>query len=207
MTQSKMFDEAMPQAVSSRWADTHEPEMQWIARNESSFDFAKSMRVAVGRFGSLTDNQLAAIRKCMAREVAKQAAQAQPQVNVAGAGFSRMAIAFDAAKTSGLKYPKFIVGSFVFSLAGAASRNAGHVYVKRQGTYIGKISATGDFHASGDATAQDHIDLADICRDPLAAAVAHGQKTGRCSCCGRELTKGESVERGIGPICAEKWGL
>jgi hypothetical protein len=42
--------------------------------------------------------------------------------------------------------------------------------------------------------------------DPLAAAVAFGRETGSCSCCGRELTVKASIERGIGPICAEKFG-
>jgi hypothetical protein len=36
--------------------------------------------------------------------------------------------------------------------------------------------------------------------------VAYGKRTGACSCCGRELTNGESIDRGIGPICAEKYG-
>jgi hypothetical protein len=42
--------------------------------------------------------------------------------------------------------------------------------------------------------------------DPLGAAVAFGKETGSCSCCGRELTVKASIERGIGPICAEKFG-
>jgi hypothetical protein len=29
-------------------------------------------------------------------------------------------------------------------------------------------------------------------------------KSGRCGCCGRELTDPESVWRGIGPVCREK---
>ena len=30
--------------------------------------------------------------------------------------------------------------------------------------------------------------------------------TGACSCCGRELTNQVSIDRGIGPICAVKFG-
>ena len=33
-------------------------------------------------------------------------------------------------------------------------------------------------------------------------AAAYGRKTGRCMICGRELTKQESIDAGIGPICA-----
>lgn len=36
-------------------------------------------------------------------------------------------------------------------------------------------------------------------------ASAYGHLTGRCGCCGRLLTNEESIERGIGPICFEKY--
>ena len=49
--------------------------------------------------------------------------------------------------------------------------------------------------------------LAAIAADPRGEAVRHGQRTGRCSCCGRELTKHASIDLGLGPICAAKWGL
>jgi len=42
--------------------------------------------------------------------------------------------------------------------------------------------------------------------DPLAAAKEDGLLTGRCSCCGRELTDPTSIEIGIGPICLAKMG-
>jgi Family of unknown function (DUF6011) len=41
--------------------------------------------------------------------------------------------------------------------------------------------------------------------DPEAAAVLHGRASGRCSVCSRDLTDPESIARGIGPICAEKF--
>jgi len=47
--------------------------------------------------------------------------------------------------------------------------------------------------------------LLDIERDPQAAAVLHGKASGRCSVCSRDLTDPESIERGIGPICAGKF--
>jgi len=41
--------------------------------------------------------------------------------------------------------------------------------------------------------------------DPEAAAVLYGKASGNCSICGRDLTDPESIERGIGPICAAKY--
>jgi hypothetical protein len=36
--------------------------------------------------------------------------------------------------------------------------------------------------------------------------VAYGKKFGRCAVCMRELSDPESIERGIGPVCAERMG-
>lgn len=38
----------------------------------------------------------------------------------------------------------------------------------------------------------------------LSQAAALGKRWHRCMCCGKELTKQESIDRGIGPICAGK---
>lgn len=42
--------------------------------------------------------------------------------------------------------------------------------------------------------------------DPLAAAKKYGKLSGRCCSCGRDLTDPVSIENGIGPICATKFG-
>lgn len=38
----------------------------------------------------------------------------------------------------------------------------------------------------------------------LSQAAALGKRWHRCMCCGKELTKQESIDRGIGPVCAGK---
>lgn len=45
-----------------------------------------------------------------------------------------------------------------------------------------------------------------IAADPLAAATRYGLEKKRCGICHRKLTRKESRERGIGPVCAEKHG-
>lgn len=42
-------------------------------------------------------------------------------------------------------------------------------------------------------------------QDPEAAAVLHGRASGRCAVCSRDLTDPESIARGIGPICQERF--
>lgn len=46
-----------------------------------------------------------------------------------------------------------------------------------------------------------------IAEDPKAAAVLYGHETNHCCVCGRELTRPESREAGIGPKCAESFSL
>lgn len=192
------------------YLEAHKVEIEWCTQASArGFDFAKSMLHALNEYGSFTEGQLAAIRKCIVRDAerAKERAERKPDAEVAGAGFTRMLAAFASAKASGLKYPKFHVGRYVFSLASDKSRNAGCLYVKRESTYVGRITADGAYFAVIDANQGDRTVIAEIGRDPLAAAVMHGKETGTCSCCGRALENTESVERGIGPICAKKWGL
>ena len=38
----------------------------------------------------------------------------------------------------------------------------------------------------------------------LQQAMEYGKVTGRCAICGRTLTVAESIERGIGPVCAAR---
>jgi hypothetical protein len=69
--------------------------------------------------------------------------------------------------------------------------------------YLGKVTRQQiDSRLSDDV--QQTIMLA--ANDPLNAAIQYGKVSGECSCCGRELTDPQSIERGIGPICATKFG-
>jgi len=192
------------------WNETHAAELKWLNERAPRFDFAASMLDAVRRYGSLTQGQLDAVRRCMQRDTERAAERAArpADAQVAGEGFARMLAAFAAAKVSGLKHPKFRVAELAFSLAAATSQNAGCLYVKDTGgTYLGKVTAAGGFFKSRDCDAAKAEMVRSVCADPLAAAVMHGKQTGSCSCCGRELENAESVALGIGPICREKWGL
>lgn len=51
-----------------------------------------------------------------------------------------------------------------------------------------------------------HGILKSIAKDPLEASAAYGRHIGACGVCGRTLTNPDSRRRGIGPICAEKFG-
>lgn len=197
----------------SLWRAQHPAEDQWLQNNANRFEFAGSLNTALHRYGSLTEPQLAAIRRCMARDDERKKereAQAQAAPQVMGTGFEKMLAAFAQAKVSGLKYPKLHVGEFTFALASERSPHNGKVlFVKHaEHGYMGRIElATARFFKSRDCGPDQEQAIGIVCSDPLAAAILHGKRTGRCSCCGRELENEESVRLGIGPVCREKWGL
>lgn len=133
---------------------------------------------------------------------------ARPAAPAAGPVVSDEALraAFDSAKASGLRRPRITLGDVVVKPAGASSSNPGALYVTEGETYLGKIIA-GRFQRSGACTPVQADRIAELVSDPKAAIEAYGHETGICAICGLTLTNPESIERGIGPICAERWGF
>lgn len=153
----------------------------------------------------LSSRQIDAARSMLA----KMASNAKAREAAKAVDLSRVHDMFAVALENGLKRPQFRFDNIKLSLASATSVNAGAVYVKRDGEYAGKVQ-DGAFRPVA-AAARDGVAiatmLAHIAADPLEAAREYGRATGYCACCGRLLTAAESVGRGVGPICAERWGL
>jgi hypothetical protein len=114
-------------------------------------------------------------------------------------------VAFGKAKQAGIRRPKLRLDVFTFSPASADGKNAGALYVKEGETYLGKI-AGGKLFASRDCSQENKDRILAVAADPEQAAVAYGKRFGQCSVCARELTNEDSINRGIGPICAERFG-
>lgn len=111
-----------------------------------------------------------------------------------------------ARATKRLKAPRchFLVDGeeMTLQLAGETSKNPGHLYVQRKGgQYVGKIDPKGTFFPVRSAPADTRACLEVFADDPMKAAIAYGQATGRCARCDRKLTNPVSVEAGMGPIC------
>lgn len=195
-------------------------EAAWMrSASERGFNFATQMLDAVRRFGDLTENQMAAIRRMVEKDAARVAERAErvaraPAADTAGvdrlkAAFDR-AIAATAAKQTDtgmplrLRSPRITIGGVTISPAKATSKNPGALYVKRGQDYLGKI-ADGRFFASRECSAETEAQVLKFVADPAEAAKAYGQETGICCVCNAEL-KSEWRLRGIGPVCAKKYG-
>lgn len=163
-------------------------------------DFARSLIAYHDNGSEWSERQCSAILSMCSKLKAKEAAKA----DTAEVDLTPVRELFKNAVQSGYKRPTFRAEGLVISLAGAGSVNAGALYVKRDGEYLGKIMGEQFKPAYG---APDDVAalLQEIAKDPLEAAVAYGRKTGTCACCGRELTNAESIALGIGPICRERW--
>jgi hypothetical protein len=124
--------------------------------------------------------------------------------------FDALFAAFEAAKTKGakrltlrfegvnVKPNRDLSALWVTSQTEREEGNYG-----MQPKYLGKVTRSAlDSRLSDDVKAT----IMAVANDPLTAAIRYGKVSGECSCCGRELTDPRSIERGIGPICAEKFG-
>jgi len=208
----KAKQEAECAAAADAWLAANPVEAEWLRQPVTGdFTFHADMLAALIKYGALTPKQETAVRNAAAKSAARKAQWAAEKAERdAGAAVLTMAKIREgfASAVRHLKRPKLRIANVQFSLAPATGRNAGAIYVVRADTdtYLGKITQDDKFITSRDCSAADSETVATVAADPAAAATAHGHEFGQCSCCGRELTNPESVARGIGPICAERWG-
>jgi hypothetical protein len=158
--------------------------------------FAASLVEQYDRKGSLSEKQISSAKSMISKVKEKK--------TFASIDLSGVKSIFDKAHKA-IKTPKFRYDDIVISRAPDHGANKGALYVKINGDYVGKV-ADGCFKPRN-APEGTLSKLKAIAKDPLSSAIAYGRKTGQCACCGRELTNHGSIDRGIGPICVEKWGL
>lgn len=180
------------------------------------FSFAADMLAKVHRGERLTENMLAAIQRCMKQDAERAEQRAQDQLQsqlrsepVNTVNLQAVEQAFSRALGAGIQYPKLTLDGFTLSPAKAGGQNAGAIYVKAgrgpDGTYLGKVLG-GAFLPARGCSDDTKVKVLAAMADPLASAVAYGKKFGKCAVCNRDLTDQESIDRGIGPICASRMG-
>jgi hypothetical protein len=79
-----------------------------------------------------------------------------------------------------------------------------HVEVSDKGRYDVRVQASDELHPLPNWTIARAV-LAEIEKDPKAAAIRYGLELGVCGKCGRTLTNESSRAAGIGPVCAGKF--
>ena len=86
--------------------------------------------------------------------------------------------------------------------------SAKKIHISADGEYCGTLidDAEGRVNIKHYAPAGLLDFLQELAADPETFAQQYGQETGECGMCGRTLTDPESIARGIGPICMERFG-
>lgn len=187
------------------WRAANPIDASWIDRRASSFGFAGSMADALARWGTLTAGQHAAVVRCREGDAAREVERAQAAATAPVVDSTALEAAFEKAKSSGLRNPKITLGGLAFKPAKATGANPGAIYVTEQGEYLGKVMG-GRFLRVRACSDEAATSVAEMIRDPKATAEAYGLRSGNCCICNRQLTNQESLQRGIGPICAGKFG-
>ena len=195
----------MSTATNPRFPLASHPDVSaWLAN--STFDFAMSLAQDAKRHGgALTQRQIDAAYRCIEKSQQSATARAQREATAPVADVSEIEKAFARAVEAGLHRPRLVLQGFKISRAPQTGANAGALYAKENGVYLGKF-AQGKFMRSRDCDETTAAKLVEIATDPRKAALAHGLATGQCAVCARELTDPVSVARGIGPICAARFG-
>jgi hypothetical protein len=114
---------------------------------------------------------------------------------------SRIVDAFQRAQEAGLKRFTLRFEGIHFQV----DRNDPTLIWISEGGYgtakYGRISQ-GAFRPGRDVNPAVIARILLIAADPMAAAIAYAQVTSSCSVCGRHLENQDSVDAGIGPVCA-----
>jgi hypothetical protein len=182
------------------------PVYEWVMANRKTNNFAHSLCEYYTRTGTLTENQVRRVQERLPGAPATVAPPVAHPVSLAGEGFTKLLESFNRAKVNGLKHPKLTTGPLAFSLAPEHGKNPGFIYIKHHGEYAGKVSPEGIFSKAYETTPATVELITRVGRDPLAEAIRHGHETGNCAICSRRLSDLESVQRGIGPVCAKRFG-
>lgn len=190
------------------WMEANKDEWDWLVANfgNQRWDFPSSMMGALTKYGYLTERQTEAVRNCIAKDASRSIEAQQRNATAKVVDISVIENSFARAMERGVTSPKLRLDGFKFSPAKAHSTNFGAIYVKdiESDDYLGKIVES-KFLRVRACTEEQEARIVAAAADPSAAATAYGQRTGTCSVCGRKLTKGESVDRAIGPICWENY--
>lgn len=200
------------QSRADQWLAEHQVEAQWLKEKVAAGnEFAQRLQQGLLKFGSLTENMVAAIQRDLVREAERFEQNRALHERKQTVDITPIIDAFSRASNS-LRKPILRTEHFRFSKAPAFGRNPNAIYVKTLGTedvegvYLGKIM-DGVFTPSRECTPEMQAKLAEVCQDPKGAVLRYARLTGNCGICGKKLDRKDSIERGIGPVCAEKFGF
>jgi len=207
--------------AAAAWIAANPAEAKWLAdtgrRNierGGSFNFPQDILNKLHQYGSLTDAQLAAVRKLMARDTERATARAAaaPAVDA-----TKIETAFAHAREKAARPGQ--QGTFVKPLKLTSGDVTVHFKPGTPGsTWDGMLFAKtpddrklgyikgGKFFRQFGCTEVEAAAVQELAANPQDGVLAYAKAWKACGICSRTLLNDESIARGIGPICASKYG-
>ena len=194
----KLANQGSPKEQAEKFKSENKGVFAWLQAHSSSNSFAGSLFDQLLERGTLSENQIAAVR----RNIEKSDRVGNSNVVVAN-----VVARIDALKAQGLSKIAVTVGGYKIY---TPDNGGDQLYIKIGGRYIGKL-VEGVFKPAGAAQKVDAENLVAIAKlndeELIARIVEEGKKTGTCGICSRTLTDPDSIAAGIGPVCAGRVGF
>lgn len=201
------------------FAAQHPERHAWlIAAASRDFRVAEDMIRKIRQYGELFESSLAAIDRFMAADEARKVERTARVSNAAAVDVSRIEAAFATAKAKAARPGQagVMVKPLRLSANGIAIRIrpgsdgsewAGMLFVKTEdGLKLGHIKG-GRFVRRRECSDEQAAAVIAAASDPESAVLAYAKAYRSCGICGRGLLNDVSIARGIGPVCAEKFGF
>jgi hypothetical protein len=206
------------------WREQNADAIAWAtraaARNAQrggTFDWPQKLLDGLEQFGTWTDGMLSKVRELMARDADRaRMRRDQEMVRSSSIDATKIDAAFMHAREKAARPGMQGIWTrplklrardqdLTFQPGSVGSQWEGMVFVKAGDKKLGAI-AGGQFKPRYECSDAEKAAVIEACSDPAQAAVAFGKAWGICTVCGRTLTDDDSIARGIGPICADKYG-
>ena len=175
----------------------------WLKDNANWNDFARSLIEQFNTRGMLSDKQLTAaermMAKCLAKDEEKKRDREWQVKDSVGLDLTDLPAGRYAIPDGDTRL-KVLVNK----PTGRSVRWGGHIFVSDAAEY-GARTNYGRQKPGGKYVGKIEQELTVIMEDPRAASIAYGKLVGHCGVCGRKLEDEQSVAAGIGPVCASKF--
>jgi hypothetical protein len=181
-------------------------------------NFALSLLSGYLKYGRFTPKQLPHVERLVKGAESPAPAPAPATPAQLAPTYKRLVSWFDYL-TDNIAFPKLHLkvtglGPVTIARAGNGSKTPGALNLTDgkpfgENQWYGRVNRDGTlFLRVRNEQAEELVDLLRrLEEDPKEVCAEFGLETGNCACCGRLLTNEASVELGIGPICAEKFGF
>jgi len=200
------------------WKAENRAEAEWLVATAPRWDVAASLLASLHRFGSLTEKQHALVLNGIARDAARSAKKAERAANAPAVDATKIEQAFAVAREKAfrpgqdgqfMKPLKLRAANAVdvqFTPGSVGSKWEGMLFAKTlDDKKLGWIK-DGKFTARFECSPVEQEAVLSCAADPEGAVVAFAKAWKLCGVCSRTLTNDVSIARGIGPVCAEKFG-